>query len=180
MRHESVLDQASPLTWFSRKGRPFIRPLRKREMLCVLIRERREESYGGKKTGKSTKIFICIILEGAQIGFIPVTVNCVTERTTTISQQKPRLRLKGQNAFFVLLCGLQGRMHVIFIPRRIKYILQDTLLISVFETSLVFIWLISMYVIYFPSYLTWMTFLQQSASSLPTCVPLLRLRTGCS
>lgn len=90
MRHESVLDQASPQPWFSREERPFIRPLRKTEMLCVLIREWREESNEKKrkKRGKSGLIFICIILKGAQIGFIPVTVNRDPERTMTISEQK--------------------------------------------------------------------------------------------
>lgn len=55
-----------------------MRPLRKREMLCVLIREQREGQLRGikniiKLTDKSGLIFICIILKGAQIGFIPVT-----------------------------------------------------------------------------------------------------------
>lgn len=44
-----------------------------------------------KKTGKSGLIFICIILKGAQIGFIPVTVNCDPESTMSISKQEPTL-----------------------------------------------------------------------------------------
>lgn len=64
-------------------------------MLCVLIREWREESNEKKKgkkkkTGKSGLIFICIILKGAQIGFIPVTVNRDPERTMTISEKSQR------------------------------------------------------------------------------------------
>lgn len=49
----------------------------------------------------------------------------------------------GQNTFFVLPGGLQGRMHNICCPRRRKYISQHILLISVFETGLVVIWLLS-------------------------------------
>lgn len=92
-----------------------------------------------KKTGKSGLIFICIILKGAQIGFIPVTVNCDPDNTMAISKQKPTLRLNRQNTLFVLLGGLQGRMHIICCPRRRKYISQHILLLSVFETSLVVI-----------------------------------------
>lgn len=44
-----------------------------------------------QKTGKSGLIFICIILKGAQIGFIPVTVNCDPESTMSISKQEPTL-----------------------------------------------------------------------------------------
>lgn len=55
-----------------RRERPFIRPLRKREILCVLIRQRRE----GCKKKESALIFIFIILKGAQIGFIRAAMDC--------------------------------------------------------------------------------------------------------
>lgn len=70
-----------------------------------------------KKTGKSGLIFICIILKGAQIGFIPVTVNCDPESTMIISKQKATLWLNGQNTFFVLLWWTTGKNAYYLLPK---------------------------------------------------------------
>lgn len=51
----------------------------------------KEKSYG--KTAKLLLIYICIILKGAPIAFITMSVSCDSERTMIISEQKAPLCL---------------------------------------------------------------------------------------
>lgn len=95
------------------------------------IRDRREECYK-KNRQIRTDIYLHYLERSSKY-----SSGC--ELRSREHNDRLRAAAKGQNTFFLVLGGLQGRMHIICCLRRRKYISQSISLISVPETSLVVI-----------------------------------------